>query len=218
MENTEQFFRENVSREMEKQGYSQKELARMVGCTHEHLNAVLKGRTKPSYNLMEKLSNALNKEITDLMGGVVMGSEIPATYGANHIVTWVPFLQVKDEEEKKLFRASPVQAPIAFRTDWLYQVGSPDQMVFIRTMGESLEGEIPDNSLVLVDRSQTAPVNGKPYFMRIEKEMFIKKILKEAEHLVASADTNGSKGRVALENEGDWQIVGRCVWYSKTLL
>ncbi len=217
MENTEHFFRENVTREMEKQGLSQRALAGMAGCSHEHLNAVLKGRTKPSYNLMEKIAEALNKDITELMGASILATEVPTYYGKDHNLTWIPFLQVKDTEGEKLLRPSPVQAPIAFRTDWLYQIGSPDQMVFVRTIGDSLDGEIPDNSLVLVDMSQTAPVHGKPYFMRIEEEMLIKKIARENGNLAACSDISASKARIELNTEGDWQIVGRCVWYAKTL-
>ncbi|MFO7810455.1 MAG: hypothetical protein R6V47_03680, partial [Candidatus Delongbacteria bacterium] len=63
------------------------------------------------------------------------------------------------------------KAPFAFRTDWLHQTGSPDSMAFVRTSGNKLDGELPDNSMVLVDRSQNIVTNGAPYLLRVRAEL-----------------------------------------------
>jgi phage repressor protein C with HTH and peptisase S24 domain len=225
MENSSEIFRNNVNRLLKERGIKQRELARQVNCTYEHLNAVLKGRSKLSRALMEDIARTLHLTLGQLMEPehIKASSEEPASYQAgpgddNPYITWVPFLESKLDEEAQAVRVSRVKAPIAFKTEWLFQLGSPDQMAFVRTVGKSLAGEIPDNSMVIIDRSQTVIVSGSPYFLRIDDEMVIKRIWREKGGKTITYDESLDDEKAAeLEDDADWQVIGRCVWYSKVL-
>ena len=221
MEGTNKSFRENVSKIIEERGMSQRDLAKKVGCTHEHLNAVLKGRTKPSNALMEAVAEALDMDYTELIiGPAEQIKKVAATherYGGKKIMTWVPLLQTKHDQDSLLLRVSDMEAPIAFKTDWLFQLGTPDKMAFIRTSGKNLDGEIPDSSMVMVDREQTVPIDGAPFFIRIKQNLAIKRVFNGEGGLTAYDDIAGTKGQIQLDADQDWNIIGRCVWFGKSL-
>ncbi|MFW6179739.1 MAG: S24 family peptidase, partial [Desulfohalobiaceae bacterium] len=87
----------------------------------------------------------------------------------------------------------------------------------IKTMGSSLGGEIPDNALVLVDRAQKSIVAGSPYCIRIKGEIRIKRLEQDKETVLAYNNKGGQLDAEELSPGEDWEVIGRCVWYSKAL-
>lgn len=216
MENTEQKFAANLSRLLSKHNMTQRVLASRVGRSYQHLNEVIKGRATPSLELMEKVAAEFGLEVNEMLGNDLHGAEQVEPYGQEPL-TWVPFLEVKEIDGKLKIRTSVSRAPFAFRTDWLHQTGSPDSMVFVRTSGNKLDGELPDNAMVLVDRSQNIVINGAPYLLRVRAELDIKRLVKGQENLTGYDDNLRQKGLAEYRDDEDWEVLGRCVWYSKYL-
>lgn len=217
MEKSAHNFIANVNQIIDERGVSQRELAKLVGCSHEHLNAVLKGRAKASINLMGKVAEALGMSLSKLVSpaGQVNLTEEYEPYGKPS-VTMLPFLEARKDDEGGLeIRASLVTAPIAFKTDWLYSLGSPDQMAFLRLSGQGLGGEIPDNAMLLIDRSQTAIIEGAPFVLLKKGEVVINRLTRK-DGKVCACNSSKDQGEPLTEDE-DWRIVGRCVWYAKSL-
>jgi len=219
MSNLETAFRKNVPRLLENTGMSQRELARNVNVSAEHLNAALKGRASLSRNLMEKIADALGASLQDLFADERSDGLVTehAPYFTQNDIKSIPFLEARANQEGAATRPSHVTAPILFKSDWLFAMGSPDRMAMVRTAGSALDGEIPDNSLVLVDMSQTVPVSGAPYFLRLGKEFVIKRLILNDENRTAAEDRDGDRGARELTGDGDWEIIGRCLWYSRSL-
>ena len=214
---------DKIKRILTEKGMTQKELAARVGKTYEHLNATLKGRASLYPPLIKNIAEALDMTPEELMNYGTAYSpsysiqESGGTYGQQGIKS-VPFLEMKREEDgEPRLRASDITAPICFRTDWLYERGDPDSMVFVRTMGDSLEGELPDGSMVLVDRSQNKPTHGGIFFVLQNDEFRIRKILLHNGRWLACNDTESVQPGPDTAPEDDVRILGRCVWYGKDI-
>jgi hypothetical protein len=168
---------------------------------------------------MEKIAEALGAPLQELFSdpeeaGVKTERGEYITEGD---IKRIPFLEARANKDGAATRPSHVTAPILFKSDWLFAMGSPDRMAMVRTAGSALNGEIPDNSLLLVDMSQTVPVNGAPYFLRVGKEFLIKRLILEGDKRIGAEDRDGELGTRELPDDGDWEIIGRCLWYSHSL-
>jgi len=219
MSNMENAFRQNVARLLDEKGMSQRELARAIGKSAEHLNAALKGRASLSRDLMERIAQALGATTQELLAGpehagVRADRDEYITEGD---IKRVPFLETRVGRDGAATRRSNVTAPVLFKADWTFAMGNPDRMVMVRTAGGSLGGEIPDNALVLVDMSQTVPVSEAPYFLRLGNEFAIKRLFIKGDTMTAADDREGERGARELSGEEEWEIVGRCLWYSRSL-
>ena len=108
----------------------------------------------------------------------------------------------------------------AFRLDFLRRKGIPSQMALMRVSGDSMEPEIKDGDVVLIDQNQTTPTPGKLFAVGVENMVYIKEVNSEPGKLVLS-----SYNRVypALEVDARGQlatgirIIGRAIWVGREL-
>lgn len=65
----------------------------------------------------------------------------------------------------------------AFNRTWLDRRGlKPDNLAVIAVRGDSMEPELYDQDLILLDRSQTRPRDGDMYVVRYSGDLFVKRI------------------------------------------
>lgn len=217
MDNRTNRFVKNLNKLLKEREISQRELARKLNCSHQHINAILKGRTYPSMEIMNKIAEMFELELDDILSYNLTATEQPGEYGQDPI-SWVPFLNTKMIDNKITVRASTSKAQFAFKTDWLYQLGNPERMAFVRTVGECLNGELPDNAIVLIDQGQKVIASGAPYYVRIQQELYIKRLTKKDGSVKVHNDRNPEHEASQLTENDDWEILGRCIWYSKQLI
>lgn len=203
----------NIKELLTKRQMRQKELAQRIGVTRQHLNAVLAGRYNYSEELIESIAKVFGIDKEDLLRDEKHFHEPALGYGEQMIR--IPFLEIKKEDPPRYIK-SKVEAPIGYTAGWLYQQGDPDEMVFVRSKGESLDGRIPDNALVLVDMSQTRIHSGRPYLLELDNEVVIRRITIDRGSLTAHSDRKGEKDLTWLDADG-WRILGRCLRYSESL-
>lgn len=108
----------------------------------------------------------------------------------------------------------------AFRLDFLQRKGVPSQMVLMRVSGDSMEPEIKDGDVVLIDQNQKTPIPGKLYAVGVEDMVYIKEVNAEPGKLVLSS-YNKDYSALELDSRGDLQdgirIIGRAVWVGREL-
>jgi DNA-binding XRE family transcriptional regulator len=217
MDNKTHLFITNLKHLLKKHEISQRELARRLNCSHQHINAILNGRAYPSMEIIQKIADMFDIGMDDILSSKAYSNEPPSDYGRDP-VTWVPFMNTKMIDGKIFVRASASRAQFAFKTDWLYQMGNPERMAFVRTVGECLNGELPDNAIVLIDQDQKAIANGAPYYVRINQELYIKRLTRQDGIVFAHSGRDPEHGAAQLDENNDWEILGRCLWYSKSLI
>lgn len=64
----------------------------------------------------------------------------------------------------------------AFRSDFLYRKGNPDSMVLMRVSGDSMQPEILNNDVVLLDQSKTDILPGRIYAVGFEEAIYLKRV------------------------------------------
>ena len=108
----------------------------------------------------------------------------------------------------------------AFRLDFLRRKGIPAQMALMRVSGDSMEPEIKDGDVVLIDQNQTTPTPGKLFAVGVEDMVYIKEVNAEPGKLVLSS-YNKAYPALEIDARGDLatgiRIIGRAVWVGREL-
>lgn len=108
----------------------------------------------------------------------------------------------------------------AFRSDFLTRKGQPGQMVLMRVDGDSMEPQIFNNDVVLVDQSQTKPRAGGLYAVGVEDVVYIKMVDTLPGKIVLKS-FNDAYPPLEVDARGDLadgiRIIGRAVWVGREL-
>ena len=103
----------------------------------------------------------------------------------------------------------------AFRSDFLHRKGNPKRMVLMRVSGDSMEPEIFDNDLVLLDQGQKEITPGRLYAVGFEDAIYIKRIDKLPGQVILRS-VNPAYPPVTLDLRGDcaeqFRVIGRVLW------
>lgn len=106
----------------------------------------------------------------------------------------------------------------AFRSDFLLRKGSVKDMVIMRVEGDSMEPQVLDGDVVLIDQSQTAIRPSSVYAVGIEDAIYLKQIDAEPGKLILQS-YNERYAPIEVDTRGDLadlvRIIGRIVWSSR---
>lgn len=107
---------------------------------------------------------------------------------------------------------------LAFPKWWSRQRGlNAKHLCGLNTKGDSMQPTIPDGSLLIVDTSKTHPMDGKIYVVRIDTELFVKRLQRipiagGIEFISDNTDYSPFKlSKQELEQDGLFQVIGQVV-------
>jgi phage repressor protein C with HTH and peptisase S24 domain len=108
----------------------------------------------------------------------------------------------------------------SFRSDFLRLKGKIIAMILVRVAGDSMEPEIKNNDVVLIDTSKNTPQPGNLFAIAIEDLVYIKKLdAKPGKFIFTSA--NNDYIPLEIDARGDLlngiQIIGKVVWLARDL-
>lgn len=115
-----------------------------------------------------------------------------------------------------------VKGGLVFSDEWITsQRLNSEKLVVIHATGDSMYPTIEDGQVLLVDTSDTTPRNSKIYFMCIDNEYYIKRLINMLTHWVIRSD-NANKNdhpdiEISQETMNNLQIEGRVVWKGGSL-
>lgn len=108
-----------------------------------------------------------------------------------------------------------VRGGLAFKRDWLARMGlNPDTLSVIAAHGDSMAPTIQDGEVLLIDHSETEPIDGKVFALAREDEMVVKRLVRDfAGGWIVRSDNN-DKARYGDFHVSDavLRVVGRVVW------
>ena len=108
----------------------------------------------------------------------------------------------------------------AFRWDFLHRKGNPTRMVLLRVTGDSMQPNIMNNDVVLVDQSQCTPMPGRIYAVGVEDMVYLKVVNALPGRLVLSS-YNPEYAPIEAHTGGQMadlvRIIGRAVWVGREL-
>lgn len=113
-----------------------------------------------------------------------------------------------------------VERRYAFRMDFLSRKGQPSSMVLMRVDGDSMEPQIFNNDVVLVDQSQTTPRAGGLFAVGVEDVVYIK-VVDTLPGKIVLKSYNDAYAPLEIDARGDLadgiRIIGRAVWVGREL-
>lgn len=134
-------------------------------------------------------------------------------------VMYVPLVRARLSGGNGSFEVeSDIEGRYAFRGEWLNRKGSPGRMVLMKVVGDSMEPEIREGDMVLIDQSQQEVIAGGIYAVGIDDMVMIKQVDPAPGKLVLRS-YNARYSPVEAPLTGDLsstvRIIGRCIWWCR---
>jgi phage repressor protein C with HTH and peptisase S24 domain len=109
--------------------------------------------------------------------------------------------------------ASKIEGHFAFQRSWLTQKGDPGRMVLMDVSGDSMEPEIRDGDMVLIDRSRVEMLAGAIYAVGVDEAILVKRVEKQPNALVLHSDNPRYAPMVLRGDEtAGVRMIGRVIW------
>ncbi len=136
-------------------------------------------------------------------------------------LTMVPMVEARLSAGTGSFEVEAgVERRYAFRSDWINTKGQPASMVLMRVAGDSMEPQIFNDDVVLIDQSQTTPRAGGLFAIAVEDVVYIKMVDTLPGKIVLKS-YNSSYAPLEIDARGDLadgiRIIGRAVWVGREL-
>ncbi|GAB1254636.1 LexA family transcriptional regulator [Desulfovibrio falkowii] len=104
----------------------------------------------------------------------------------------------------------------AFRMDFLQRKGNPDKMVLMRVAGDSMQPEIMDGDVVLLDQSKTSIIPGRIFAVGFEEAIYLKRIDMTPGKVILKSVNEEAYPPIELDMRGDmaefFRVIGKVIW------
>jgi phage repressor protein C with HTH and peptisase S24 domain len=115
-----------------------------------------------------------------------------------------------------LVEAETIDQHLAFKESWLRKSGiNPSNLIAIYARGDSMEPTIFSGDSLVIDKTMnTVTSDGGVYVINYDGELFVKRVQKQLDGLVAitSDNRNYQPMTIPLEGLSKLKIIGRVVW------
>ncbi len=217
---------------------TQAEFAERIGINVNTLRGYEKGRALPGYEVLEALclkTNASPGWILTGRGNVFQDTPFSGIEDVPHSLPgsqnpelaepasscdvdllMIPMVEARLSAGHGSFEVGGTsERSYAFRSDFLHRKGNPRNMVLMRVSGDSMEPEIMDNDVVLIDQSKRDITPGRLYAVGFDEAIYLKRIdILPGKVILRS--TNPGYPPVELDTRGDcedaFRIIGRVLW------
>lgn len=108
-----------------------------------------------------------------------------------------------------------VEQYYAFRTDWLKSKGQPAHMKLMQVKGDSMYPTLQNGDYVLVDESQTTPLDGRIMALNLSGEAVVKRIRIELDGRISVLSDSGEVRGPCKPDE--ITILGKVVWLGREM-
>ena len=207
---------------------NQREFANILGFSTSYLSEVESGKTKPSLELLVKISEYTKYSLHWLVTGKgpmiiepseSMVTEGSALYGEREQYTFIPYAVSLYGMRSESGGIEGGATPYAFRRTWLQSKGKLEKFVLFAVKGDSMDPTIADGDCVLIDRSKKQVVAGTLYALRTKAAIMVKRL----------QPTGGARIKVMSDNKlydsyeidlktGDIEIIGQVIWIGRELV
>ncbi len=228
-------FRAAVNRLLALRGRgAQAGLARDTGLSASYLNDMLRGRKDGSEGARRAVAHCAGLRYDALLeaGRIILGSgdhvaadhllepggETPVdTDGGDEFALVAKVRARVSAGGGSLEVDDSVESYYAFRRDWLSSKGPVSSMRLLHVSGNSMEPELCDGDLIMVDLAQDQIRSGKIYAVRIEDEIVVKIVVTTPGALVLKSANTAQYAdiRVPLNEGANVEVIGRVVWSAR---
>ncbi|MBG0789500.1 MAG: helix-turn-helix transcriptional regulator [Desulfovibrionaceae bacterium] len=109
-----------------------------------------------------------------------------------------------------------VEGYYSFRSEWLHGRGNPTNMVLMEVVGNSMEPEIREGDMVLIDQSRSDVLSGGIYAVGVEDTVMVKRVERLPGTLVLRSDNvDYSPIHLSGDELENVRVIGRVLWSSR---
>ncbi len=162
-------------------GLTQAEFAALFGIPQVTLGNYERGRNEPRFDFIKQVCSRFEINVEWLLFGTGDEKEgmghPPAPTSCDVDLIMVPMVEARlSAGQGSLQTDGNSERSYAFRSDFLHRKGNPDNMVFMRVSGDSMQPEILNNDVVLLDQSKTDILPGRIYAVGFEEAIYLKRV------------------------------------------
>lgn len=114
-----------------------------------------------------------------------------------------------------LLVSGEVERSYAFRSDFLLRKGNPNSMVMMRVSGDSMQPEIMDNDVVLLDQSKTEIKAGRIFAVGFDDAIYCKRIDRVPGKIILKS-VNPAYEPLEIDVRGqeadEFRVIGQVIW------
>lgn len=106
----------------------------------------------------------------------------------------------------------------AFRRDYIQRKGNPANMVLMRVRGDSMQPEVMDNDVVLLDQSRTRPHPGPIFAVGIEDAIYLKRVdMLPGQIVLKSVNPDYAPIHVDMgeQTADQFRVIGQVLWVGR---
>lgn len=112
--------------------------------------------------------------------------------------------------------AGEVEGYYSFRSDWLYSRGNPRNMVIMEVVGNSMEPELKEGDMVLIDQSKNDVLSGGIYAVGVEDTVMVKRVERLPGTLVLRSDNiDYSPIHLTGDELATVRVIGKILWVAR---
>ena len=109
-----------------------------------------------------------------------------------------------------------VEGYYSFRSEWLHGRGNPANMVLMEVIGNSMEPEIKEGDMVLIDQSRSDVLSGGIYAVGVEDTVMVKRVERLPGTLVLRSDNmDYSPIHLSGDELDNVRVIGQVLWSSR---
>lgn len=141
--------------------------------------------------------------------------------GRDNDIVMVPMVEARLSAGSGSFETSATTGrDYAFRRDFIQRKGNPNDMVLMRVSGDSMEPEVCDKDVVLIDQSKKDILPGSMFAVGFEECIYLKRIDSLPGKVILKS-ANPAYPPVELDVRGDlseqFRVIGRVLWVGREL-
>lgn len=191
--------------------------AEKIGITESTLRNYEKGISSPDSQILQNICHNLRVSPEWLLLGT--GPMTPKAPGCNVDLIMVPMVEARLSAGTGSLQVSgDSDRSHAFRSDFLNRKGSPKDMVLMRVEGDSMQPEIMDGDVVLLDKGKTDIRIGRIFAVGFEEAIYLKRIDLLPGKVVLKS-VNPEYPPVELDVRGQvadlFRVIGQVLWVGR---
>lgn len=197
----------------------QEEFAKLMGIHKSSIGRYERGDSVPDMDFASKICSCFGISTSWLLfgtGEMKLSSEGEKCSASLEEFTAVPKVAAQLAAGGGSFITSDdVVEYFDFRTDWLRTKGSIKDMVLMDVSGDSMEPEIHDRDMVLIDQSKRNLMPGRIFAIGIEDAIYVKYLDTQPGKIILRSE-NEKYSDIIIDTSEDLEnqirIIGRVLW------
>nr|DAK62796.1 MAG TPA: Repressor protein CI [Caudoviricetes sp.] len=196
---------------------SQDVFAVTIGVSRGSLSAYERDESQPSAEVLKEICTKYKVSANWLLFGGEELESLPKAPIDNVDLKLIPLVEARisaGQGSLEVDRNS--ERSYAFRMDFLLRKGNPDAMVLMRVAGDSMQPEIMDNDVVLIDQSKKDIIPGKIFAVGFDDAIYLKRIDKQPGEVILKSVNEEAYPPISLDMRGDmaefFRVIGKVIW------